>query len=181
MDTFIQKYRPQIKGSLSGWDRIVFRGFLRTLAYAHGMATYLQRIGCPLKDFGEFAQIKTEQLIAQSLLRAEQQNRPIEYIASPTLRKEDHARKIAKADNINERLIAILTCVEPCRSFEIYRNKIEKNSNSSPDSENVNFFITTKSIRSSASCTREFKLGFPSLFKSVSMVSVSNIHRKRTR
>ena len=69
MDTFIQKYRPQIKGSLSGWDRIVFRGFIRTLAYAHGMATYLQRIGCLLKDFGEFAQLKTEQLIAQSRLR----------------------------------------------------------------------------------------------------------------
>jgi len=34
MDTFLQKYQPQIKGSLSGWDRIVFRGCIRPLAYA---------------------------------------------------------------------------------------------------------------------------------------------------
>ena len=45
METFIQKYEPQIKGTLSGWDRLVFRGTIRTLAYAFGMASFLQRIG----------------------------------------------------------------------------------------------------------------------------------------
>ena len=126
MDNFIQQYQPHIKGTLSGWDRIVFRGVIRTLAYAHGMATYLQRIGCLLKNFGEHAQAMTERLIVNSLLRAEQCNRPVEYIASPSLRKEDHVRAIAEADGITDGLIAVLTCVEPCRSFEIFKNKNEK-------------------------------------------------------
>jgi len=126
MNTFIQKYQPQINGTLSGWDRIVFRGTIRTLAYIKGMASYLQRIGCLLKDFGEHVEAKTATLIEQSLQRAEQQNRPVKYIESSTIRKEDYARSIAEADGITEGLVAVLTCVEPCRSFEIYRNKNEK-------------------------------------------------------
>jgi len=62
MNTLIQKYQPQINGTLSGWDRIVFRGIIRTLAYVNGMASYLQRIGCLLKDFGEHVEAKTAQL-----------------------------------------------------------------------------------------------------------------------
>ena len=65
MNTFIQKYQPQIKGTLSGWDRIVFRGTIRTLAYIKGMASYLQRIGCLLKDFGEHVENMTGQLPCQ--------------------------------------------------------------------------------------------------------------------
>jgi len=90
------------------------------------MATYLQRIGCLLKNFGEHAQAMTEQLIARSIARAEQCRRPVEYIASPSLRKEEHVRAIVETDGIIEGLVAVLTCVEPCRSFEIYKNKNEK-------------------------------------------------------
>ena len=126
MNTFIQKYQPKIKGKISGWVRIVLKAHRRTLAYAHGMATFLQRIGCLLKNFGEFAQEKTKELIEQSQLRAEQHNRPVEYIPSSTQRKEDVAREIAQADGIKEGLIAILTCVEPCQTFDINRNKNEK-------------------------------------------------------
>jgi hypothetical protein len=126
VDNFIQHYQPQIKGTLSGWDRIVFRGSIRALAYAHGMAMFLQRVGCLLKNFGEYAQAKTEELIVNSLLRAAQCQRPVEYITSPSLRKEEHVRAIAEADGITDGLIAVLTCVEPCRSFEIFKNKNEQ-------------------------------------------------------
>jgi hypothetical protein len=37
--------------------------------------------------------------------------------------KEEAARKIATKDGITTGLVAILTCLEPCKSFEIYRNK----------------------------------------------------------
>jgi hypothetical protein len=126
MNTFIQKYQPKIKGTLSGWDRIVFRGCIRALAYVGGMAKYLKRVGCLLKDFGEHVETMTEELIKKSLLRAEQANRPVQYLQSPSLRKEDYVRSIAEADGVTEGLVAVLTCVEPCRSFEIFRNKNEK-------------------------------------------------------
>jgi hypothetical protein len=38
MQEFIAKHQEQINGVLSGFDRLVFRGTLRPLAYAAGMA-----------------------------------------------------------------------------------------------------------------------------------------------
>ena len=126
MNNFIQKYQPKIKGTLCGWDRIAFRGCIRALAYVEGMARYLKRVGCLLKDFGEHVETMTGQLIEKSLQRAEQYDRPTQYIESPSLRKEDYVRSLAEADGVTEGLVAVLTCVEPCRSFEIFRNKNAK-------------------------------------------------------
>jgi len=111
---------------LSGWDRVVLRGTLRMLAFAGGMAAYLSRVGVLLKNFGDHAQAMTDRLIQGSLRRAEAEGRPIRYLASSRIRKDDYARDIAQNDGISEGLICVLTCVEPCRSFEIYRNRDKK-------------------------------------------------------
>lgn len=41
MKSFIQKYEKDVMGSLSGFDRLVFRGTLRRLSFREGMASYL--------------------------------------------------------------------------------------------------------------------------------------------
>ena len=82
MNNLIQKYQPHVKGTLSGWERIVFRGYIKTISYLYGMSKFLQRAGCLLKDFGDYAQAKTEEL----LLRAENEDRPVRYINSPSRR-----------------------------------------------------------------------------------------------
>jgi hypothetical protein len=94
--TLYNKSQSQINGSLSGWDRIVFRGFLRTLAYVPGMAGYLQRIGCLLKNFGDHVEMQTEKLLAASLQRAEQTQRPVKYIDHPLQEKRTLHEKLLK-------------------------------------------------------------------------------------
>ncbi len=126
MNALVPKNADHVIGVLSGWDRLVFRGTLRMLAYAGGMAAYLSRIGTLLKDFGDHAQAMTDQLIQASLKRAEAAGRPVHYLRSPSVRKDDYARRIAREDGVAEGLICALTCVEPCRSFEIYRNRGKK-------------------------------------------------------
>ena len=126
MNALVPKNSDHVIGVLSGWDRLVFRGTLRMLAFAGGMAAYLSRIGRLLKDFGEHAQAMTDQLIEASLERAEAAGRPVQYLASPSLRKDDYARQIAREDGVTDGLICVLTCVEPCRSFEIHRNREKK-------------------------------------------------------
>lgn len=54
---------------------------------------------------------------------AQAAGRPIEYLASPSVSKEDRARAIAERDGVTEGLICVLSAVEPCRSFQIYRNR----------------------------------------------------------
>jgi hypothetical protein len=126
MNALVPKNADHVIGVLSGWDRLVFRGTLRMLAYAGGMAAYLSRVGTLLKDFGEHAQAMTKQLIEASLQRAEAAARPVKYLPSSKTRKDDYARQIACKDGITEGLICVLECVEPCRSFEIYRNREKK-------------------------------------------------------
>jgi len=126
MNALVPKNADHVLGVLTGWDRLVFRGTLRMLAFAGGMAAYLSRIGTLLKDFGDHAQAMTDQLIRASLKRAEAAARPVKYLQSPSVRKDDYARQIARQDGLTEGLICVLTCVEPCRSFEIYRNRDKK-------------------------------------------------------
>jgi len=40
MQEFIAKHREEIAGVLSGFDRLVFRGTLRSISYAEGMLGY---------------------------------------------------------------------------------------------------------------------------------------------
>ena len=41
--------------------------------------------------------------------------RPVRYLASSALSKEDIARRISAEDRITNGLVCVLTCVEPCR------------------------------------------------------------------
>ena len=126
MDQFTRKYCEKVTGTLSGWDRVVFRGSLRMLCFVDGMMGYLYRAGMLLKNFGEHAQAMTGRLIEASLAAAEETGRPIEYLPSPKIRKDEFARNIAMNDNIDDGLICVLTCVEPCKTYEIYRNRDKK-------------------------------------------------------
>jgi hypothetical protein len=87
---------------------------------------YLYRAGVLLKNFGEHAQAMTGRLIEASLAAAEEAGRPIEYLPSPKIRKDEFARNIAMNDDISDGLICVLTCVEPCKTYEIYRNRDKK-------------------------------------------------------
>lgn len=52
MHEFTAKYADRIQGVLSGFDRLVFRGSLRKIAYPFGMSGYLWANQVPLKNFG---------------------------------------------------------------------------------------------------------------------------------
>lgn len=126
MQSFMQKHEDAVIGTLSGFDRLVLRGTLRSLAYAGGMMKHLAALGVLLKNFGEYAQSVTEQLKRSVTEVAVAAGRPVRYLASSRTSKEQVARAIAATDTIQEGLICILTCVEPCVSYEIYRDKEAK-------------------------------------------------------
>ena len=122
----LQKYEPHVTGVLSGFDRLVFRGTLRALAVTSGMMDFLWRIGVLLKEFGEYAEETTRRLKEASLQAAQELNRPILYLPSNRQSKEEVARQIAQCDGVTKGLIVVLTCVEPCMSYEIRRDRAAK-------------------------------------------------------
>ncbi len=122
MKTFLQKHAASVTGILSGFDRLVFRGSLREISYAGGMRHYLSQAGVLLKAFGAHAEAVTERIKAASVKVAETVGREVRYLPSAQTSKEGVARSIAARDGITEGLVCVLTCVEPCTSFEIHRN-----------------------------------------------------------
>ena len=122
MQQFIAKFREQIEGSLSGFDRLVVSGTLRRLSHADGMNTYLCMNHIPLKDFGTHAEQTTQKLKQAALKRVDALGRPTRHLASSRTNKEEVARQIAAEDGITSGLICALTCVEPCSTFRTEYN-----------------------------------------------------------
>lgn len=123
MDEFIAKHNEQIAGVLSGFDRLVFRGTLRRIAYPFGLQGYLWANQVLLKDFGAHAQRVSETVKAGALETIKSAGRPVQYLSSSRLDKEQVARGIAAQDRIEEGPVCALTCVEPCYGYDVYRNR----------------------------------------------------------
>ena len=110
----------------NGFDRMRLRGTLRWLSSVRGMMSYLSLVSVLLKDFKKYAQHCTSVVRESTAALALAAGRPLQYVASGGTRKEDLAREIAARDHIESGLICVLTCVEPCYSFEVGPNREQK-------------------------------------------------------
>jgi hypothetical protein len=126
MHEFTATYADHIAGTLSGFDRLVFRGTLRQIAYPFGLNGYLWANQVLLKDFGAHAQKISETVKSAALEAISSAGRPVRYLQSSRLDKEDIARSIAAQDHITDGPVCALTCVEPCYGFDVFRNRETK-------------------------------------------------------
>jgi hypothetical protein len=126
MKQFITKHEDLISGVLSGFDRLVFRGSVRTIAHLAGMHLYLSRVGVLLKDFMGHVQGMTARIRKETAAAALAAGLNIRYLDSPKTDKEAIARQIAAERKITEGPICILSALERCRGYDIYRNPEKK-------------------------------------------------------
>lgn len=92
MYKFIANHQDEISGVLSGFDRLVFRGTLRSIAHAAGIQRYLSSNDVLLKHFGADVEQVSQRLKAASLAEAVATGRPVRYLASAKASKKDIAR-----------------------------------------------------------------------------------------
>lgn len=123
MEKFFNRHQDAIAGVLSGFDRILFRGTLRSISYVEGMEIFLNCHRVLLKDFGSFVEQRSELIKTHAESFARRHGRPYQYVISPRACKEDIAKEIMTRDKITQGLICVLSCVEPCQSYAIRRNK----------------------------------------------------------
>ena len=126
MKQFIAQHQPHISGVLSGFDRLVMRGTLRRIAHTEGMNHYLWANNVLLKDFATHVESVSQALKSASVAETLAAGRPVRYLYSPDVSKEDIARRIAAEDHVTNGPVCALTCVEPCWSFQIYRDRDTK-------------------------------------------------------
>jgi hypothetical protein len=123
---FIQKYQADVIGILHGFDRLRFQGTLRCLYHRNSMEAYLQQAKVLYKDFKSFATGITSRIHESARQIAQAAGRPFRYLPSSQVRKEEEAKESARQDKIEAGLIAVLSCVEPCRTYFMRGNRQSK-------------------------------------------------------
>jgi hypothetical protein len=122
-EEFYRKFGRDVTAVLSGFDRMRFRGTLRMLFNPAKMDLYLGCCGVLLKDFGSFAEQLTAKVKEAARAAAQRLSRPIEYLNSPAISKEELARQIAQRDHLRSGLIALFMALEPCLSYAIRKDR----------------------------------------------------------
>ena len=126
MERFVTRHQDRIAGILTGFDRMRFRGTLRSISHVKGLQFWLNQQHVLLKEFGRYAEQLSAQVTAHAHALANEHGRPFEYLGSWKIRKEERARAIWARDGGHEGLIAIFSCVEGCRSFGVRGNRQTK-------------------------------------------------------
>jgi hypothetical protein len=125
MKNFLSRFESLITGVLSGFDRLVFRGNLIPFHLPHGMFRHLDRAGIRLLDFKDYAVQTSENVKEAALAEARQGGRPVRYLESSDISKEDLARTLLDENPTDSGIVCALTAVEPCMSFEYHRSQDE--------------------------------------------------------
>lgn len=126
MHEFLQRHGSRIVGVLSGFDRLLFQGTLRSISYVEALDRFLSAHHILYKNFATFAQCCTTQIERHARSVARRAGRPYQYVAKSSLSKEDLARQLALKHGVKKGLVCVLAAVEPCRTFDIYRDRASK-------------------------------------------------------
>src|SRR5258705_5849071 len=122
MKRFVKRHEGRISGTIAGFDRVLFRGNLSSICHLEGMDKFLSSQRVLYKDFKPFVEKISNRVKEQAKQMAAAEQRPYLYLTSSQGSKEERARQIMERDQINEGLICILACVEPCWSFGVRRD-----------------------------------------------------------
>ena len=117
MDHFIMHHQDRIVGTLSCFDRVIFKGHL-PISYSAGMESFFSRIGSKLMEFKKIAMNLAERLKVHAQRLAEQTGRPYKYLNGP-VRKEELARQIAARLGVERGLVCVFGTLEPVQAFRL--------------------------------------------------------------
>jgi hypothetical protein len=119
---FLSRFGSLILAVLSGFDRLRFRGCSRLLCNARGTQSYLYQHGLLFKDYARHTRQLTDTLTRQTEALADDDGDRVHYLNSPNTDKEATALAIAQQRRVTTGRIAILSCVEGCRTYRVRKN-----------------------------------------------------------
>jgi hypothetical protein len=119
MNEFVKKHAEKITGTLSCFDRLLFKGYL-PISHPQGIMNFLNARGILFKDFKSFALKQAAGIKDHAEKMARRAERPYRYLRG-YVRKEGLVKKILKEHPIDRGLICVLAAVEPCQSFRLVR------------------------------------------------------------
>ena len=118
MNSLLHRLSDSVKGCITGFDRLVFKGVIRPIAFVAGVQTFLAIHGVLNKNYKDWMQSQSTALVQTVDEYAKETcGQGITWIPSSNIRKEALARKRQKETGISEGLIGVWACLESCNSF----------------------------------------------------------------
>ena len=121
-------HQDRVLGKLTFFDRLIFKGHLSMLQPPLAMKVFLYRQGVLLKDFAGYVRQVSDDLKAHLQRVAAEAGAPYQYLGQTHTKargqsKEDLARQIAQRTGVSQGLVCVFSAVEPCTSFDVFRNR----------------------------------------------------------
>lgn len=118
MNTILEQYKDKINGTFSFFDRIIIKGHIRQFFSPSGKKYFLSQKNILLKDFSSYADQVTNDIVAHVEAFTASLKRPLVYLTSAKIPKEQTALDILKESPVEEGLICTLSVVEYCQTLQ---------------------------------------------------------------
>jgi hypothetical protein len=113
---FLQRFALLVAGTLSGFDRLVFKGKLCPLYGPNGMNCLLQANHVMHRDFKSYAAEVTARVVKAAGVPEAKERGIYRYLNSGKINKEEVARQFVRRGQTG--LVCVLQCIEPCWTFD---------------------------------------------------------------
>ena len=122
MNTILEQFQKKINGTFAFFDRMIIKGYLFPFFPVSGRMYFLSQMNLLLKDFSAYANQMTNDLVSYVGKMAAKEGRPLVYLSSSQISKEENARKILLENPVEQGLTCILSVVEGCQMLQPVKN-----------------------------------------------------------
>jgi hypothetical protein len=112
------RYKDQITGVISCFDRIIFQGTLPRLSYARGITEYFCSKGLLLKQFTDWAEPLTQRIRDNAERLACQAGLEIQYLRQAGIDKEKLVQEIVGKRGNHPGLVCVFSVTERCSTYK---------------------------------------------------------------
>lgn len=119
MCAIMDQYGQNVKGRFSFFDRMIIDGYIQPLAFEYRRANALSRLGVLYKDYTSYFKSVTDEIRKRVEGLAKELGRPMQYLDSPKISKEEVAKKYLAEQPVENGLICVLSTVEMCKGGRI--------------------------------------------------------------
>lgn len=121
--TIPARYAESIISISSCYDRLVLQGTLNPVGHPEGMTSYLYANQIRIFDFPKFAQDYTTKIRDHIAKLSKAEDIPITFVPNHNERKENIVAALIKKRGDHPGLVAILSAMEACATFQPWHDK----------------------------------------------------------
>jgi DNA-binding HxlR family transcriptional regulator len=117
MTGLVDRYKDEIAGVLSCFDRLILQGRIPVWSYADGMTRFLTARNVKIFDFIKWASPLTDAIKEHAEAVAAQAGLQADFVRKKNFRKEQRIEEVLKERGKHPGLVWVFSALEPCTTY----------------------------------------------------------------